>query len=82
MTVFIYSLLGIAMVLFGFYLGRGTYSQSIEEVEARLGKGNPRRAKRHFMWLNYMKAEDTASKRRRRHEPMRRVIPRDREGDS
>ncbi len=66
MTVFIYVLVGIAMVLFGFYLGRGTYSQSIEEVEARLGRGKPRRAKRHFMWLNYLKAEDRASERRRR----------------
>jgi len=65
-TVFIYVLVGIAMVLFGFYLGRGTYSQSIEEVEARLGRGKPRRAKRHFMWLNYLKAEDRASERRRR----------------
>ncbi|SVD04075.1 uncharacterized protein METZ01_LOCUS356929, partial [marine metagenome] len=65
-TVFIYVLVGIAMVLFGFYLGRGTYSQSIEEVEARLGRGKPRRVKRHFMWLNYLKAEDRASERRRR----------------
>ena len=64
--MFIYVLVGIAMVLFGFYLGRGTYSQSIEEVEARLGRGKPRRAKRHFMWLNYLKAEDRASERRRR----------------
>jgi hypothetical protein len=63
---FIYVLAGILAVIFGFYLGRGTYNQSVEEVEARMGKGKPRRAKRHFMWLNYMRPEDRASKRRRR----------------
>ncbi len=66
MIEFIYVLVGILAVIFGFYLGRGTYSQSIEEVEDRMGKGKPRRAKRHFMWLNYMRPEDRASKRRRR----------------
>ncbi len=66
MIEFIYILAAILAVLFGFYLGRGTYSQSIEEVEARMGKGKPRRVKRHFMWLNYMKPEDRASERRRR----------------
>jgi len=63
---FIYVLAGILAVIFGFYLGRGTYNQSVEEVEARMGKGKPRRAKRHFMWLDYMRPEDRASKRRRR----------------
>ncbi|MBE23033.1 MAG: hypothetical protein CME29_08755 [Gemmatimonadetes bacterium] len=66
MIEFIYVLAGILAVIFGFYLGRGTYNQSVEEVEARMGKGKPRRAKRHFMWLNYMRPEDRASKRRRR----------------
>ena len=68
MIEFIYVLAGILAVIFGFYLGRGTYSQSIEEVEDRMGKGKPRRAKRHFMWLNYMRPEDRASKRRRREQ--------------
>ncbi|MFL2544925.1 MAG: hypothetical protein ACJ0RV_03665 [Longimicrobiales bacterium] len=68
MIEFIYVLVGILAVIFGFYLGRGTYSQSIEEVEDRMGKGKPRRAKRHFMWLNYMRPEDRASKRRRREQ--------------
>ena len=66
MIEFIYVLAGILAVIFGFYLGRGTYNQSVVEVEARMGKGKPRRAKRHFMWLNYMRPEDRASKRRRR----------------
>ena len=48
MIEFIYVLAGILAVIFGFYLGRGTYNQSVEEVEARMGKGKPRRAKRHF----------------------------------
>ncbi len=68
MIEFIYVVVGILAVIFGFYLGRGTYSQSIEEVEERMGKGKPRRAKRHFMWLNYMRPEDRASKRRRREQ--------------
>ena len=68
MIEFIYVLAGILAVIFGFYLGRGTYNQSVEEVEARMGKGKPRRAKRHFMWLNYMRPEDRASKRRRREQ--------------
>ena len=66
MIEFIYVLAGILAVIFGFYLGRGTYNQSVEAVDARMGKGKPRRAKRHFMWLNYMRPEDRASKRRRR----------------
>ena len=66
MIEFIYVLAGILAVIFGCYLGRGTYNQSVEEVEARMGKGKPRRAKRHFMWLDYMRPEDRASKRRRR----------------
>ena len=66
MIEFIYVLAGILAVIFGFYLGRGTYNQSVEEVEARMGKGKPRRAKGHFMWLDYMRPEDRASKRRRR----------------
>ena len=66
MIEFIYVLAGILAVIFGFYLGRGTYNLSVEEVEARMGKGKPRRAKRHFMWLDYMRPEDRASKRRRR----------------
>ena len=66
MIEFIYVLAGILAVIFGFYLGRGTYNQSVAEVEARMGKGKPRRAKRHFMWLDYMRPEDRASKRRRR----------------
>ena len=68
MIEFIYVLVGILAVIFGFYLGRGTYSQSIEEVEDRMGKGKPRRAKRHFLWLNYMRPEDRASKRRRQEQ--------------
>ncbi len=68
MIEFIYVVVAILAVIFGFYLGRGTYSQSIEEVEERMGKGKPRRAKRHFMWLNYMRPEDRASKRRRREQ--------------
>lgn len=82
MIVFIYILVGIAAVLFGFYLGRGTYSQSIEDIEVRLGKGKPRRAKRHFMWLNYLKPEERGSEKRRRYQPIRRAVPRDSEDSS
>ena len=54
MIVFLQILGALAAVALGFYLGYAPYSQSQEEIEARMGTGKPRRAKRHFMWLNYV----------------------------
>ena len=60
MILFLQILGGLAAVALGFHLGNGRYTQSQAEIEARLGGGKPRRAKRHFMWLNYFKADERA----------------------
>ena len=65
MIVFLQILGALAAVALGFYLGYAPYSQSQEEIEARMGTGKPRRAKRHFMWLNYFKTDERASTRGR-----------------
>ena len=60
---------GIAALALGVYLGGGRYTQTPEDVAARLGKGVPRKAKRHFIWLNLLKVGPRGSDRRlgRRH---------------
>ena len=69
---------GIVALGLGIYLGGGGYNQSLEEVEMRLGKGHPRKAKRHFMWLNYMKANPRASELRRGREHFKTAVAKDR----
>ena len=64
MVLFLKILGGIAAVALGIYLGLGENHQSSEEMGQRLGRGVPRKAKRHFMWLNYMKPVKRASARR------------------
>jgi len=56
---------GIAALALGLYLGGGQYTQSQDEIEARMGLGKPRKAKRHFMWLDFLKAHERGSDRRR-----------------
>ena len=65
MVLFLKILGGLAALALGVYLGTGRYTQSTDEIAARLGSGRPRKAKRHFMWLNYLKADERASDRRR-----------------
>ncbi len=49
----------------GLYLGVGTFTQTREEIDHRLASGgHPRKAKRHFMWLDYMRTTKRASERR------------------
>ena len=69
MIVFLQILGAVAALALGIYLGSGGFTQSQDEIEARLGVGKPRKAKRHFMWLDYFRADERASKRRgtRRH---------------
>ena len=59
---------GVAALLLGVWLGLGTNRQTAEDMdlELALGKGRPRKVKRHFMWLNYLKADKRASERRAR----------------
>ena len=77
MILFLKILGGVAALALGIFLGIGRYSQSPEEVAARLGKGQPRKAKRHFMWLNYLKSNQRASQRRRGRERFKTAIARD-----
>ena len=49
----------------GVYLGVGNFTQTREEIDDRLvSGGQPRKAKRHFMWLDYMRPIKRASTRR------------------
>ncbi len=49
----------------GLYLGAGNFTQTREEIDHRLvSGGRPRKAKRHFMWLDYMRPTKRASARR------------------
>jgi hypothetical protein len=63
-VLFLKVLGGVLAVLLGILLGRGENRQTSDEMDQLLGKGRPRKAKRHFMWLNYMKADKRASERR------------------
>jgi len=75
--LFLQILGALAAVALGFYLGYAPYSQSQEEIEARLGSGKPRRSKRHFMWLNYFKADERASTRGRPRQRFKTVVASD-----
>jgi hypothetical protein len=77
MILFLQILGGLAALALGFYLGNGRYSQSQQEIAARLGGGKPRRAKRHFMWLDYFKADERASDRRRTRPRFQTAVARD-----
>ncbi len=77
MILFLQILGGLAAVAFGFYLGNGRYTQTQEEIEARMGSGKPRRSKRHFMWLNYLKADERASVRGRERQRFQMAVARD-----
>jgi len=76
--LFLQILGALAAVALGFHLGNGRYTQSQQEIEARLGGGKPRRAKRHFMWLNYFRADERASDRGRIRPRFKMVVARDR----
>ena len=77
MILFLQILGALAAVALGFYPGNGRYTQSQQEIEARLGGGKPRRAKRHFMWLDYFKADERASERGRIRQRFKMVVARD-----
>ncbi len=82
MILFLQILGGLAAVALGIYLGGGRYTQTQEEIEARLGVGKPRRAKRHFMWLDFLKANERGSERRRDRGHFRTAVARDRDEQS
>ncbi len=77
MILFLKILGGLGAVALGIFLGAGRYTQTPEEIEARFVSGKPRRAKRHFMWLDFLKAEKRGSERRRSREHFRTAVARD-----
>ncbi len=82
MVFFLKVLGGLAALGLGLYLGGGSNTQTPEEMAARFGNGTPRKAKRHFMWLDYLKPTPTASQRRRERRPFRTAVAQDRNSDS
>jgi hypothetical protein len=77
MIVFLKILGGLAAVGLGIFLGAGRYTQTQKEIEVRMGGGKPRRAKRHFMWLDYFKAQERGSVRRRNRAHFQTAVARD-----
>jgi hypothetical protein len=47
-----------------------------------MGGGKPRRAKRHFMWLNYFRTDERASTRGRVRQRFQMVVSRDKKDRS
>jgi hypothetical protein len=80
LVLFLKILGGLAALALGIHLGGGRFTQSPDEVAARLGKGQPRKAKRHFMWLNWLKATPRGSERRRGRQPFKTAVARDKSG--
>ena len=78
MILFLKILGGIGAVAFGIFLGTGRYTQTPKEIEMRLGGGKPRKAKRHFMWLNFLKANERGSDRRRTRSHFKTAVARER----
>lgn len=82
MVVLILKILGGVLALaLGVYLGWGSYSQSPDEIAQAMGHGKPRKAKRHFMWLNYMKANERASTKRAKRKYFGTAAPRTKDQD-
>jgi len=74
---FLKILAAVAALALGIYLGGAGQAQSSEEISARLGKGHKRKAKNHFMWLNYLKVGQRGSERRRERRHFKTAIARD-----
>ncbi len=68
---------GLGAVALGIYLGAGRYTQTQLEIDVRMGGGKPRRAKRHFMWLDLLKVKKRGSDRRRNRAHFKTAVARD-----
>lgn len=72
---------GLAAVGLGIYLGVGSNRQTVDEIQGLLGRGRPRKAKRHFRWINYMGADKRASERRAQRRYFKTATSTKRESD-
>ncbi len=77
MILFLKILGGLGAVALGIFLGAGRYTQTQKEIEVRLGGGIPRKPKRHFMWLDLLKAHERGSERRRPRAHFKTAVARD-----
>jgi len=77
--LFLQILGGVGALALGLYLGAGRYTQTQLEIDVRMGGGKPRRAKRHFMWLDYFKAHERGSDRRRTRAHFKTAVARDKD---
>jgi hypothetical protein len=68
---------GLGAVALGIFLGAGRYTQTQKEIEVRLGGGKPRRAKRHFMWLDLLRTSERGSNRGRPRARFQTAVARD-----
>ena len=82
MILFLQILGGVGALALGLYLGAGRYTQTQLEIDVRMGGGKPRRAKRHFMWLNYFRTDERASTRGRVRQRFQMVVSRDKKDRS
>ena len=80
MILFLKILGAIGALALGIFLGGGRYTQSQQEIDVRMGGGKPRRAKRHFMWLNYFGTDERASTRGRVRQRFQMVVAPDKKG--
>ena len=79
MILFLKILGGLGAVALGMFLGTGRYTQTQKEVEMRLGGGKPRKAKRHFMWLTFLRTTERGSNRGRTRARFQTAVARDKE---
>ena len=79
MLLFLKILGGLGAVALGMFLGTGRYTQTQQEIDVRLGGGKPRRAKRHFMWLDLLRTSERGSNRGRPRARFKTAVARDKE---
>jgi len=75
--LFLQILGAVGALALGLYLGAGRYTQTQQEIDVRMGGGKPRRAKRHFMWLDYFRADERASTRGRKRQRFQMAVASD-----
>ena len=79
-VVFFFKILGgIAAVALGIFLGAGQFTQSQEDIEARMGSGKSRKAKRHFMWIETFSRRMSRGVRRPDRAHFKTAVGRDKE---
>ena len=79
MILFLKILGSLGAVALGIFFGAGRYTQTQKEIEVRLGGGKSRRAKRHFMWLDFLRVNERGSGRGRPRARFKTAVARDKD---